>query len=263
MKPIFLLGVGAQKSGTTWLYETLNSQKNINFGLTKEYHIWDAKFHPLGKLFLVKESVDSELNNLRKSMQTREGFYEDYFYSLINKKINITGDITPSYSLLDEDNFKTIKEKIEKKGFEIKVIFLMRNPVYRAWSAIRMNRRNQEKKGKIISDDEFLKNFLKKIRVERTFERGRYDKTITSLEKVFDQKQIHYEFYERLFSYSAMESLASFIECSVINYDFSNFINSSKSLILPDNLKKDAMFFFSDVYKFCFDKFPITKTLWK
>lgn len=43
-KPIFLLGVGTQKSGTSWLYTQLQKSPETNMGLLKEYHIWDALF---------------------------------------------------------------------------------------------------------------------------------------------------------------------------------------------------------------------------
>jgi hypothetical protein len=42
MTKIFILGVGAQKGGTTWLHRQLNNNKNIDLGFRKEYHIFDA-----------------------------------------------------------------------------------------------------------------------------------------------------------------------------------------------------------------------------
>lgn len=37
----FLLGVGAQKAGTTWLYDYLNDHPQTDMGLYKEYHLFD------------------------------------------------------------------------------------------------------------------------------------------------------------------------------------------------------------------------------
>jgi hypothetical protein len=42
MTKTFILGVGAQKGGTTWLHRQLNKNKNIDLGFRKEYHIFDA-----------------------------------------------------------------------------------------------------------------------------------------------------------------------------------------------------------------------------
>ncbi len=43
---IFLLGLGAQKSGTTWLFDYLNGNSHAKFGIFKEYHVLDTNFFP-------------------------------------------------------------------------------------------------------------------------------------------------------------------------------------------------------------------------
>ena len=42
MRPVFVLGLGAMKAGSTWLYECLHSQDYADFGFCKEYYVWDA-----------------------------------------------------------------------------------------------------------------------------------------------------------------------------------------------------------------------------
>ena len=49
MKKIFILGVGAQKAGTTWLHRQLIKSANFNFGHRKEYHVFDAMEKTLGR----------------------------------------------------------------------------------------------------------------------------------------------------------------------------------------------------------------------
>ena len=39
---VFILGVGCQKGGTTWLHKQLDKHPNVNMGFTKEYHVFDA-----------------------------------------------------------------------------------------------------------------------------------------------------------------------------------------------------------------------------
>lgn len=38
----FVLGLGHQKCGTTWLYHYLSQSRRFKGGIKKEYHIWDA-----------------------------------------------------------------------------------------------------------------------------------------------------------------------------------------------------------------------------
>lgn len=160
-KPIFILGVGAQKGGTSWLYNYIKKNPHANMGYRKEYHIWDAKFKPdYFRSFIANPKEDEgEGHKLRRKMQTIDGAYEEYFKSLIEKDIYITGDITPSYSGLDAEHYSIIKERIEAAGFSIRVIFLMRDPVARCWSAARMRFRKRKKKGANITEKRIIKRF--------------------------------------------------------------------------------------------------------
>ena len=42
----FILGVGAQKCGTTWLYDQCKANKMVNTRFRKEYHILDSIENP-------------------------------------------------------------------------------------------------------------------------------------------------------------------------------------------------------------------------
>ena len=68
MKKIFILGVGAQKGGTTWLHRQLNSNQNIDLGFRKEYHILDAisDMSQRGENKIL--TVDFEIDESRKSL---------------------------------------------------------------------------------------------------------------------------------------------------------------------------------------------------
>ena len=56
-------------------------------------------------------------------MLTINYYYESFFCSLINDGFEITGDITPHYSKLHEEELQLIKARLEKVGFQVKVIF--------------------------------------------------------------------------------------------------------------------------------------------
>ena len=38
----FVLGLGAQKAGSSWLHAQLNRRRDADFGFLKEYHVHDA-----------------------------------------------------------------------------------------------------------------------------------------------------------------------------------------------------------------------------
>lgn len=153
----FLLGVGCQKGGTTWLHSQLMNYENVDMGFCKEYHHFDTLYLPSPfsvikqsrikalEFQLIKrpEEVPSQ-NILRHLLFLKdENSYYEYFNNLWSSddKISIVGDITPSYSALRSEHFSIIKEKLEYFGFSVKVIFLMRDPVERIWSSVRMKKK--------------------------------------------------------------------------------------------------------------------------
>ena len=41
---VFLLGIGAMKSGTSWLWSSVKNAPNVDFGCNKEYHVLDTLY---------------------------------------------------------------------------------------------------------------------------------------------------------------------------------------------------------------------------
>ena len=252
MDKTFLLGVGAQKSGTTWLYRYLSDNKNVNFGHRKEYHVWDAlDIKECHKFIAPRE------DSLRYSLQNVEGAYENYFSDLISKDITLTGDITPSYSGLSVSALRVIRKKIESKGFDMKVIFLMRDPFERCWSAVRMRRRN----GTGASTE--LEQLRASYKSPQFMLRTNYKHTILALESVFNKNQIHYGIYEELFQTQRIKELSDFLEVPFRPELAEKKFNISpksddEALVLAQEIRE----FYSGVYDFCLERFPQTKNLW-
>ena len=114
----FILGVGAQKCGTSWLHSQLVKNTSIDMGFTKEYHVFDSVFCEIcnGLRSDIVESViekhrqgklgknDGTYVNLVKRLSfidNTENYFDyfDYLY-LKNNRTQAVGDITPSYSML-------------------------------------------------------------------------------------------------------------------------------------------------------------------
>jgi len=260
-KPTFILGVGAQKSGTTWLYEYLKHSKNVDMGTHKEYHIWSARYRPYGLFsdwyITDKTSVEHDPGMLFIfNMINEHGFYENYFKSLLTDQINVTGDISPSYCGLSYRNFLDIKQRIESAGFDLKVVFILRDPVERCWSQAKMGAfRKNERDWSIFFKDNF-KTLPYKYRTE-------YDKSIPVLEKVFDKDHLFIVLYEEMFTIEKLKQLSAF--CGV-DYDLSfrnkKFMQTNYYPI-QETLAEECYNFYYKTYMAMYEKFPQTKTLWK
>ena len=264
MKKNFILGVGAQKAGTTWLYEYLKNSENTNFGPVKEWHIWDCKYNQSFSNFRVKkeDSKTNVVNNIRYLMQNEEGFYEKYFLSLLSKNIHITGDITPSYCCLDHIELINIKNKLSNAGFNIKVVFLMRDPVARCWSALRMIKKIN-KKYKNITNQEANDLFLNYYNSNGFILRTKYELIVKNLLKAFDENKIFFGFYENLFKYENISHISNFLEIKELYSLKNNVSNPSPTFTLNPDISKKCRVFYNDTYNFCNKKFPVTKKLWK
>jgi len=282
MKKTFILGVGAQKAGTTWLHGQLSKNEAIDFGFRKEYHVFDIVEaleksehgkRPIGRYeaiidAIAKHSEDPELiecptvkSPLRNALLElafikNTNTYFNYFNQLAGSGADLkaVGDITPAYALLSQQSLQSIKQSLEARDFSIKVIFLMRDPIERIWSSARMKKRELSSSAS-ETFNEF--KFLNKLpQSHRFIQKSVYQKTVRNLEAVFRPDQIHYGFYETLFDASFKTDLQQFLGFPLQAFDSSQVFNASpKSTVMPLALKQKLAETFSDTYTFCADRF--------
>ena len=230
----FILGIGAQKCGTTWLEAQLSKTPFFTNGGIKEFHVFNKPYRgkSIGKKLSKRHKKGQEnLLKTREIMRLSPRFYFnhfDYLY-LHDQNISHVGDITPAYSTLDKERFEAIKAGLESKKFKIKLIFLMRDPVERVWSQLRMNNRLlNERKGKPrpSAQDEYmqLSRFYKTASCKK---RTRYEEISATIESVFSKECIYYGFYENLFQQIEIDRLTDFLECPSMNPDFGKVLHAS------------------------------------
>ena len=103
------MGIGAHKAGTSWLHVNLQAHPQLFLPRQKELHYFDSYFHS---------------RTLR--------FYSGQFESADAK---IRGEITPAYSILSPKRIRFIRKIMP----DVRLIFIMRNPIDRSWSAALMD----------------------------------------------------------------------------------------------------------------------------
>jgi hypothetical protein len=156
------LGIGAQKAGTTWLWENLRRHPEIFVPDKKELHYFDNKFD--------------------RSIR----YYTDRFEEARGR---IKGEITPAYGILPRERIVFIRAIMPR----LRLIFLMRDPVERAWSqavmdlVVRSGRALEE-----VPETELLA-FLES---ERSFDRGRYCGMLDNWLSSFPLEQLYVGFFE-------------------------------------------------------------------
>jgi hypothetical protein len=127
--------VGAQKGGTSWLYQQLKLHPDFWMPPIKELHYFD-------KLSRTKEAPPRPqdardvhfLESIRSLAAQSHIDLESYGRLFEPKGSHLSGDISPTYSMLSDE----IIERVISYFPNLKVIFLARDPVERAWSQLSM-----------------------------------------------------------------------------------------------------------------------------
>ena len=266
----FVLGVGCQKGGTSWLNRYLRLHPSSQLGLMKEYHVFDALYvkeccHYY--LNAVKNTKTDKNSKLRAEFIENNEAYFDYFTNLLNKSNKqFTADITPSYAALPEHALHAIKEGFKKRGITVKVVFLMRDPFERVFSYCRKGIRNNKfsyKDNPYLEQESLLNNFATRGCEFRT----QYDITIQTIEKVFGSNDIFYGFYETLFTDETIKSLTDFLDVPFSKGKYNMKVNEGQTPQKFDTLAYEKIIsnHYRDTYLFLYDRFGenFIKNIWK
>lgn len=260
-KKIFILCLGTQKAGTSWLFEQLFNSPEGRRPFSKELHIFDHKRYPY--LFENNKKVFKELANKtsviekrhqiffkRMQMISNTGLYFDYFNELLSCTTQLptlfSGDFTPESCILPREDLILIKEQLEARNIKLKVIFLMRDPVERIWSATRMTKRQFGIDAKLI--DTYNGEFVEFL--------TRYERIIPRISSAFGNDSLFIGSYETLFQQDTIDQLTNFLQISAIKPDFKLRINASPTEMIPDHDRAVVREYYSDTYNFISKNYP-------
>jgi hypothetical protein len=198
----FLLNVGAEKSGTTWLYEYFKEHPDF-YDMGKELNI------------IQRDDLVPVLENVEEYRKDIESFFRAV--SHVNQ---VTGDFT-HYEGSSENIFRLIKNGLLKYDIEVVPVYIMRDPIQRSWSAW-----NMLGGGKISSQPKasqfVMTNFIS----------CKYKETIVALDSVFANPL--YFFYEDFFTQTNMNKICDELEISRHPAECDNIINGSPYKKIPE-----------------------------
>ncbi|MBP2316099.1 sulfotransferase family protein [Azospirillum soli] len=156
------LGIGAQKSGTTWLYFNFKKHPSIFLTEEKELHFWD--WHR-----------DRGLDWYRAQFAPAPAGTR-------------AGEITPAYGILDSGKVAEIHREFP----DIRLFYLIRNPIERAWSSALMALPRAEMTIEEASDAWFIDHF----NARGSASRGDYESCLRVWRSHYPAEQIHVETFD-------------------------------------------------------------------
>jgi hypothetical protein len=268
----FLLGVGAMKAGTTWLHEHLASSPQCEPGGRKEYHVFDsldlerepyllkgvvAKAH--ASLDEVEQGRPTDPTFLVQSaMIADEQLYFDYFTALFTRsqQTRLTMDITPAYALLSVDRLASIRAEFERRGVRAVAAYLMRDPVERIWSQVRMQKRRRPENNPDTAEELVAQRYAEPSYAERTS----YEVTVRRLDEAFGDLAA-YAFYEELLdpvtAASEAARLSGFLGIDARDPDLAAQFNvSPRTAELAEATVREVAEHFRPTYEFVASRFP-------
>lgn len=156
------LGIGAQKAGTTWLATNLSCHPELFVSEPTELHFFDKHFS--------------------------DGL-EEYSRFFTAGAACVKGEITPAYSLLPVDRVQFIHRVMP----DVRLVFVMRNPIERAWAQTMMSL--VYKPGRNLEDvDE--SELLEHLGNKHNLRRGDYVRTLDTWLSVYPRDQLFVGFFE-------------------------------------------------------------------
>lgn len=162
--------IGSQKCGTTWLFDKLKMHPKLYFPVGKEGNHWNHKFY-------------------------QGDVHRSIYHAAMNGPVvdlcgYTCGDVTPEYAIMSLEQI----QNLHYHHPDIQLFLMVRNPVLRAWSAIKMTYQYYNMDLANLTDEQAVQS----ITTGKTAALGQYDRMIQNWLKFFDPAQLHIIFFDDL-----------------------------------------------------------------
>ena len=283
-EPVIMICLGATKAGTSWLYEHLFAHPDCHFRTIKELHYFDTV--ETGRYGLRLRAYRAELaavearlpglsgekhaHALRRIADLRDWIavlsrktedaaaYAAYVSEGANGRV--VGDVTPSYATLAADTL----HRIAGLGAGVRFVYLMRDPVARLWSHVRMLARRETPEGG---------DFARVARARMAgvlagedpglVDRGDYRGTVEKLTSVMAPARLMAMFTEDLMTRPGLARLCDFLGIRVQDAPFARRVHEGAALEMTAEERAGARRLLRDQYEYAAKAFPVLPDAWR
>lgn len=225
--PRILFGVGATKAGTSWLHEWLSGHPECHLRSVKELHYFDTLERGgvaarIGELEAERQSVTqrggapARIADLEDcaSVFRKSGDVSAYLDYLGHGRGDrtVVGDVTPAYGLLPAERLRDMVALGETR-----FLYILRDPVARLWSHVRMIARRREPDGSVTEEraGRILKRALRGDE-DHIVDRGDYRGAMERLTAAVPEARRLFVFFEEMISGAALERICGFLGIATI-----------------------------------------------
>lgn len=211
-----LIGLGPQRTGSRWISNYFYDHPNTLMSPIRVLHFFDR--NPKWNRYYVERLAEAEakagptkdggppragpgLEMLRERvrMNTNEGAYLEFFRKRWSGQ-PVFCDITPAYYALAAEDYARMRDHHRR----VKFFLVLRNPVDRFWSEIRMNR-TYDPQFDVFGRLDFL------LERQKPIWKPGYVEAIERLDAVVSAQNAKIIFFEELFTSSVLDDFCQFL----------------------------------------------------
>jgi len=279
--PTVLVCVGATKAGTSWLYRYLHDHPDCHLRSIKELHLFDSlDFDDCAHQYAVLERLRGDLARRRDAA---EAAGEDWRRANLTRQIEdaeaaeamlrageaapeaagkawlayllagaegrrLVADITPAYGLLAQERLA----RIAALAPEVRFVFLMRDPLERLWSHVRMHaRRNCPPHNTVPRKSRnIMRRILMRGQERHITARGDYAGTVSRLRAAVPPERLHIGFTEEVLTEAGLRALCDFLGIPYRPADTGQRVHRGVALDMDDETREMAARYLAPQYDF-------------
>jgi hypothetical protein len=265
IQPAWLFCVGAQKAGTTWLYDYLSQHPEAHVPPVKELHYFNARFDPRQEGFAkirrenqakieARGALRGALHGASRSLKLHRLWRDENPGDVLSDELigalvamhddpsegheryralvlrgwsgeKLVADITPDYATMAPGVFGRMAADFPGAKF----LFILRDPVTRTWSHIRMARdRMAQRLKRAVSADEILDK-LEAGGQQHILQRSFYHRTVRALRDNVDADKVLFLFHETLFDDASIRRLCDFLGLGFVPGDYGKQVREGRA----------------------------------
>jgi len=246
--------IGAQKAGTTWLARILSMHPDMFMTPVKELHYFDhiqgltqhlsqRKLASRQRKFFQRLLTQwHRFPELRRQWSWYRTYMsgaigDDWYASLFRDRLGrrFAGEATPEYAIIGVEGFR----HLQRLAPQVRLLFILRNPVSRAWSQILHHCRTTGRDASQLDADALMDVFDE---APNSAALSDYAATLDALAQVFPASQVLLLFYEDMHE-DRMASLKAVCRHIGLGFDPGAFpelgrrFNRSQEVALPDDVR--------------------------
>lgn len=283
----YVFCLGATKAGTSWLHDQLATHTDCRLRTIKEYHYFNksrlddfaraikANEREIARLKAKNATRPPELNLwsethisdlqaydavLSKGARDDEAFAQ--MLAAGSSQGHVVGDFTPAYALLSQPELT----KLAKYAPDTRAIYLIRDPVQRLWSHVRMVAERADPADLADAAWSLLRRVVAgepSAEAKGITQRGDYAGIVPKLMRAFAPSRLLVMFYEEMLSAPGYARICRFLGIEERPADFSRKVHAGTPLGLSGADRAAATRFLRPQYEFAASLFPALPEAWQ